>query len=100
MASLRQRLRSRLVRSTSDVLTSRSVQADRRHRAIEQLNASKLFYERIISIGKNKHICSACNRGLDEDYLPTFERHVRTPIEDPARPGADSLLATVPEADS
>jgi hypothetical protein len=34
------------------------------------------IYESLLRVGKQKKICTACNRGMDDHELIVFEKHV------------------------
>jgi len=37
------------------------------------------IYEGFLRVGKQKKVCTACNRAMDDHELIVFEKHVRIP---------------------
>ena len=39
------------------------------------------FFERILTQGREKHVCIGCNRGIPDAIMPAFEQHVQASMQ-------------------
>jgi DNA repair protein RAD50 len=46
-------------------------------RELGNMEGSSQVYEKLLKFGKEKHVCNACTRHMDDRELAVFERHVR-----------------------
>lgn len=47
------------------------------HSELGTMTGSSEVYERILKVGKEKSLCMACNRHIEDRELHMFEQHVR-----------------------
>lgn len=53
-------------------------------RQVGSLSGGSAVYESLLRVGKQKKLCTACNRHLSDQELVVFEKYVR-PLELPPR---------------